>query len=764
MALLIVFPSPVDAQQSNVQGRVRDEDGSGVFGARVAISSGEGGSFATDTDRLGSYRVSGVPAGRYELTVTALGYATHRQPVEVVATRDQNIEIVVERAALELEGISVEAERSRERTRFEEVPGATVREVNLEEIRFIPSVGEPDPVRAIEVLPGVVSTTDFSASFNVRGGSQDQNLILLDGIPIFSPFHLGGLFSVFNADMIDRVELQSGGFAAEHGGRVSSVLEIESDVGSGELGVDAALSLLSTRAAIGGRLPDGVADALGHANVRYRFSARRSYLDVLLAPVFDFPYHLADFQTVVEGWTRGGDRVTFTAYTGEDVFDLTSFDPDDFPLRVDWDWGNDALGVRWSHPRSGGGSVDLRANFSRFGTGLTFPDFGDTDFNSRIQQGQLRVDLDFRPSGRVSVQTGGSIERMSYRNRFFGGGTEFGGGRGEGTLFGAFVQGRWSTPRSWLVELGVRADGYMPTPGPSIVEASPRFAVKRFLGGGDVAVKLAAGRYTQFVHSLRDEDLPLGLDIWVLAGDRAPHTVSDQVQIGIEGYRDVDWFWSVEAYYRSFDGVVTFNAADNPNDDLDDILGGRGASWGADLMIRRETGDVRGWMALSFLDAERTFPDERSPLVPAPEITFPPIFDRTVDLDLVLSYPAPWGWTGGVRWNLGTGTPFTRPAGLYDVYSPRFVNGGTLDFTGDQAVLLEPRNGARYPVYHRLDVSFRGSFEKSWGTLTPYLSVVNVYNRRNVLFYFFELDEDPPVRSGVSMFPLLPTFGLEVTF
>lgn len=759
------------AQASTVQGQVRDEDGTAVFGATVTLHRGDRLLYGAESDRLGSFRISEVAPGPYEMRVQALGYAELVQALDVGFATTQDLDLRLQPSALQIEGIAVEAERSRQRRRFEEIPGPTVREMDRSEVRWVPGVAEPDPVRAIEVLPGVVSTSDFSAAFHVRGGSQDQNLILLDGIPIFSPFHLGGLFSVFNADMIDRVELMSGGFAAEHGGRVSSVLDIDSDPGSGDFGVDGAVSLLSSRAAVAGSLPKGFSDALGHANVRYRLSARRSYFDVLLKPAFEFPYHLTDLQGVIEGWTRSGGRVTVSAYSGEDVFALTSIDDEDFPLRVDWDWGNDAVGARWTQPRSGGGSVDVRANFSRFGTGLIFPDFGDTEFDSRIQQAQLRSDLDFRPTPRWSFQTGAMAQRLSYGNSFATGGTDFGGGRGTATLLGSYVQARWTSPRKWLVEIGLRGDLYAPDPGSTVFEPAPRVALKRFLGSGEVALKLAAGRYTQFLHSLRDEELPLGLDIWVLAGERAPHTVSDQIQFGIEGFRDIDWYWSVEGYYRHFDGVVSFNNADDPNDDLDDILAGRGASWGVDVMLRKETGTVQGWLALSYLRAERTFPDALSPLEETPFVTYPPIFDRRVDADLVLTYPGPWGWTGGVRWNLGTGIPYTRALGSYAYYQPRYVEGGGLDWTGDDqdatggyGVVLGDRNSSRYPTYHRLDLSFRRTFDKSWGSLTPYLNLVNVYNQRNVLFYFFEYEQDPPVRSGISMFPVLPTIGLEVTF
>jgi hypothetical protein len=772
---------PVSAQDMTVQGRVRDDEGTAVYRATVALLRGETPIRVIDTDRLGLFRLLAVAPGPYTVRVQALGYTEHSENIAVGSTETIELDLRLQRDAIELQGISVEAERSRARARFDQVGGATVRELALVDVRSVPGIGEPDPIRALEVLPGVVSTSDFTAAFHVRGGSQDQNLILLDGMPIFSPFHLGGVFSVFNADMIDRVELHSGGFPAEHGGRVSSVLQIESDAGNGDFSVDGAVSLLATRVAVGGRLGSSVANALGFANVRYRTSGRRSYLDLIVGQL---PYHLTDFQTIVEGWTTGGDRVTLTAYSGKDVFDLTSLDDEDFPLRIDWDWGNDAVGARWTHPRSGGGSLDVKANFSRFQTGLTFPDFADTRLSSRVQQGQLKADLDLRPWPQISVQVGASVERQSYKNLFTTGGTEFSNGRGDGWQLGTYVQTRWAVPSTWLVELGVRSDGYSPDPGDWVHEIAPRVAVKRFLGGGDLAVKLAAGRYTQFVHSLRDEELPLGLDFWVLTGERAPHTVSDQIQVGIEGYQGADWFWSAEAYVRSFEGVVTFNIAENPNDDLDDILSGEGLSYGVDLLVRKERGAVTGWLAASFLKADRTFPDRSSARPNPPDISYSPIFDRRMDLDFVLRYPAPWGWEGGLRWNVGTGTPYTRALGSYRYYEPTYIEDGGLAWSGAEesladgdsesdgnsspdegyGVVLEDRNSSRYPTYHRLDVGFRKTFDKSWGRLTPYLNLVNLYNRRNVLFYFFEYERDPATRSGVSMFPMLPTFGLEVRF
>jgi len=769
-----LLPASLAAQAGAVQGRVRDDEGSAVYGAQVRLVRAGAAVRAAETDRLGFFRIAGVSPGAYTVEAGGIGYAQTEQPVYVGPAEVVELDLVLARRAVEVQGITVGAERSRQRIRFEEIGGATVREMELVDLKRVPGLAEADPLRAVEVLPGVVSTSDFSAAFHVRGGSQDQNLILLDGVPVFSPFHLGGFFSVFNADMLDRAELQSGGFPSEHGGRVSSVLQIESDAGDGRLGVDAGASLLASRVAVGGGVPRGASRALGLSNIHWKASARRSYFDWLLKPAFEFPYHLQDFQGVAEAWTRGGDRFRFTAYSGDDILDLTRLDPEDFPLRIDWGWGNDVVGARWTHPRRDGGAVDARVSWSRYASGLTFPDFGDTEFRSGVSQAQARLDWDVRPTHFLYLRMGASAERMSYDNLATSGGTEFAAGKGRGILGGAYAQASWSRTRAWLVEAGARLDHWSPRTGEALQEVSPRLALKRFFSEGNGALKLAAGRYTQYVHSLRDEELPLGLDVWVLAGERAPAVVSDQLQAGLEGYPREDWFLSLEGYLRDFDGVVMFNPADDPNDDLDDILDGTGRSWGADLLVRKEGGRVNGWVALSYLKARRTFPDMLSGERPAPSVTYAPVFDRRVDADVVLRYPLPWGWEGGLRWNLGTGTPYTRAVGAYALYSPRYVDrGGRLgwdgadedtDELGGYAVILGERNGSRYPVYHRLDLSARKTVRKPWGTVVPYVDVLNTYNRRNVLFYFYEYSESPPVRSGISMFPFLPTFGVEIHF
>ena len=763
------LPGVLAAQTGGVEGRVLDADGPPVFAANILLARPETPEEVeriAETDRFGYYRIENLVPGEYRLRAQRIGYGEAVRTIEVVADLRIEIDFTLAASPVVLEGISISTAETRERSRFLETAGVTVREISQAELRLVPGLAEADPIRAVEVLPGVVSTSDFTASFNVRGGSADQNLILLDGVPIFNPFHLGGIFSVFNADMVGRVELSSGGFPAEHGGRVSSLLLVESDPGTDDFSVRGGVSLLAARVALGGRAPGIMERTLGLQRLKWRASARRSYFDQLARSV---PYHLKDFQGVVEGWTSGGSRILITAYKGDDVFNLTdpSEDEDEgFPLRAAWAWGNDLIGVRWTMPRRDGGTLDVQAGHTRFNSALAFPDFSDTEFSSGISQFSLGAQLEHAMGRRWTLKSGVSADRMTHLNLIRSGGTRFTDNAGEGWLGGVFTHAEWRGGLDWLVEAGLRADRWMPVSGDANIQVAPRVAFKRFFRGGDVALKAAAGRFTQFLHSARDDEIPIGIDVWVLTGDLAPRIVSDQIQVGVDAYFEGGWFASLETYERFFDGVTTFNPVDDPNRGNDDLLPGTGRSHGVDFFLRKTGDGLTGWLSASWLRATRTFPDFLSGREPPTDHTYPPIFDRRLDVDLVLRLPLPAGLRGGVRWNLGTGLPYTRPLGSFAYFSPQNVSGGRLTWQEDEAnaMFLGPRNGARYPAYHRLDLSMRRTFIFGWGTLTPHLDVLNVYNRKNVLFYFFDYSAGTATRSGLSMFPILPTVGLEVTF
>ncbi len=770
------LPDHARAQNGTVAGRVWSAEGTPLEDVTVelVLAADSAARRASHTGELGYFAFRDVAPGAYVLAFGLIGYAPGRQDVTVAPGERTEIEAVLAVRPLALEGVTVDAERSRVRTRFEENAGTTVHDVGKKAIKSVPGVAEADPLRAIEVLPGVTTVSDISPAFNVRGGSADQNLILLDGVPILSPFHLGGAFSVFNADMIRRAELRSGGFPAEYGGRVSSVLLLDSDVGDGRLGVDGGVSLLASRAAVNGSLPVSLSDWMGLASARWRMSARRSYVDVVLRPWTNVPYTLHDLQGVFEAWTKGGNRFRVTAYSGNDRLDGRNGlgDPpeegESTPFRIVWEWGNKAVGGSWTHPMTGGGALDLRGYFSQYESDLFFPDFTDARFLTRMHETGFGADLERRPTPRTRWKSGLSTKRAWYDNQIQDRDTGVGGpggGRGEGWEFAGYSQLHWEPSRRWLIEAGVRLDRWQPGRGPDETTVSPRVAVKRFLEGGKSAVRLSMGRYSQFVHSRRNEELPLGLDLWLLAGERAPRVISDQVQAGFERFfgEDEEWFATAEGYYRTFDGVLTTNFADDPNDPLDDLLPGRGRAYGLDLFLKRDRGPTTGWLSVSFMRTTRTFPDTRSGLDPLPEISVPPVFAQDVDIDLVLQRDLGWELEAGLRLNFSVGRPYTRPLGAYagNRFLPIY---GRWDFDVFPGLLLGPRNGDRYPPRHRLDVSLRKAMRWDWGRVTPYLNVLNVYNRKNALFYFFEFDRNPPRRQGVSMTPILPTIGVEMSF
>ena len=170
-------------------------------------------------------------------------------------------------------------------------------------------------------------------------------------------------------------------------------------------------------------------------------------------------------------------------------------------------------------------------------------------------------------------------------------------------------------------------------------------------------MKASAGRYAQFLQSVRNEEFPVGLDVWVLASHQVPHVVSDQLQVGLEGYPGENWFLSLEGYVREFGGVATTNQAIDPNDLGNEYLPGNGRSYGADFFLRRSAGMTEAWISVSWLRAQRSFPDPLSGLNPAPDITFPPVFDRRLDVDLVLNRTFRGGWRRASDSTSGQGFP-----------------------------------------------------------------------------------------------------------
>lgn len=391
---LMVFCLPAEAlgrQGATIHGRVTEAAtsagrGAPVGAALIELVPVEGGAarHAMSSADDGSYRLGEIPAGAYRLQVQRIGFELLTLELRLSPGEVRRLDLELRARAFAVEGVVVEGERaeSRERVRFQTEAGVTARVVSSMEMKRLPGLAEADVLRAIEVLPGVVTTSDFSSAFNVRGGSADQNLILLDGFPVFNPFHLGGLFSVFNADILSGAELLAGGFGAEYGGRASSVLNVETKEFTGtDFGGEAGVSLLASRLSLHGGLP------FAPHRGGWFLSARRSYFDKIIPPDEGLPYHLVDLQGGLTVSLPGAGRLRLVAYAGDDILDMSKreskrTEEGDADVRLAWDWGNDLLGLRWDQPW-GEWISTAWLGVSRYTENFGLVDFDGLNYSSR---------------------------------------------------------------------------------------------------------------------------------------------------------------------------------------------------------------------------------------------------------------------------------------------------------------------------------------------------------------------------------------------
>ena len=786
---IVVVPlAPAEPPPLNgtIRGRIRTEVAFPLEDATAHIFAAADSTAhrVTLTDHLGFFAFHDLPPGDYTLAVGRIGYAPHEKLITLESGAVAQLDLELAEQPVALEEVQVDGFGSREQARFRQSAGETVQEIDRAQLRSVPGVAEADPMRALDALPGVTRVSDIAASFNVRGGSADQNLVLLDGVPIFNPFHSLGLFSVFSTDMVRRAELRSGGFPAEYGGRASSVLLVESDLGDGTFGVDAGVTLLTARISVAGGLPEDAREKFGLASVRWRIGTRRSYADALTRPFLSapFPYHFQDRQAGVEVWTKGGSRLRLTTYSGRDVANLTDIerlderDPEVLPDQdVKWRWGNKAIGIAWTRPRPGGGALDIHGSYSRFEGDFNLSEFASPLLTTAIHNTTLGADLEHRFGSRIRWKSGLHARYVDFSGKSSGKPSALlptDASSGGGTAL--YTQVDWTPSRRWLVEGGLRLDLWESSRGGTRA-VSPRVAVKRFFRDGRWAVHASSGRYVQFLQSVRDESLPIAIDPWVLTGgaggEWVPPVVSRQVQGGVEGFLgDGDeWFASAEAYHRRYEGLATRNWGEDPRNRDDDVLIGTGRSFGADLVLRRNRGATTGWVSLSLLKATRRFPESGSGPGAGSMIEYPADFDRRLELDLVVQRRIPWDVDAGLRWSFGTGLPHTRLV-PYRVPRQQIIDLG-LGEGEEEVVWLGPRNGERYPVRHRLDISLRKVVRKRWGLITPYLNLINVYNRKNVVQYIYDRHYTSFVgsnsvrgRRGLALVPFIPTFGVEVSF
>lgn len=663
-----------------------------------------------------------VPDGVDTVTIYALVVPVSLKPVVITATE----------TPLARERFETEAQSSR---------------VTLApaDIQRAPALFEPDVVRVVQYLPGTVAKNDYQIGFNVRGGESDQNLIQLDGVPIFNPSHLAGLFSTFDANAVARTDFYTGGFPADYSGRLSSVLDITLRDGNPDrVAVNGEVSLLSSKVLVEG--PAGPATWLA--------SVRRTYADALVS-LFSakvLPYHFTDvLGKVTLPYGRRGS-VAVTGYWGRDAFnlELVKATADHPSQRVKFDWGNALVGASWRQPLGSTALLETRAGVSTFSTTLALrPSLVEFTNDARLFTAQST--LMPAPGARHDLRLGGAVESyaMNYGLGSVALETSFFTAHYAPTVWSLFADDRWRAARWLLLRPGVRLDHVT---GADRTVAAPRLSFRTYLGSSD-AIQGSVGRYYQAIHSIRDQEIPVTIfEFWIGADRNVPIGRADHVVLGYERWFGRDVQLSVEGYHKTFAGLVTPNRAQDLRVAGDEFIPADGYAWGADLLLRKYTGAIRGWIAYGYTRTVRR----------SQGVEFPPAHDRRHTLNVIAFTPGPLGSDMGIRFGLGSPLPYTGFIGQWD---HRFYDATNNRFTDAETEPISSTiNGERYPTYTRLDVSLRWQFEEWGGRWEAYVQVANVYNRMNPFLYVFDYDAAPPTRTGVSQIPLLPMFGVEFWF
>ena len=703
-------------ETGTIRGFVKDSsNGEPLCYVNVYLTGARAGAMS---DEHGYYVISQAPAGTDTLIVALLGYQRFRQWITVKVGETVTLDVRLEPEAIELTDIVVTAEQERHR---EEVRIST-QTLSQRELKTIPGLAEPDVFRIVQLLPGVVAGSDFSSKFYVRGGSADQNLILLDGITIYNPYHLGGVFSTFNIDAIKESELLKGGFPAEYGGRLSSVLRIITREGNTErFEGTGGISLLSSKLTLEGPFLQGA----------WLLSGRRTYFDqIFKGTKYHFPYYFYDIQAKCHQNLSYEDKVSLSGYWGNDVL---HFDP------FNMIWGNRALTVHWRH-------LVTDRLFSTFF-------LATSHFNQSLKIAGL---LELK-NGVMDYSTGAALSYFCNEHHHFKMGyfykymkaqfkqkfqeTTFVDYHPHSNYAALYFQDKWKPDARWIIQPGVRLNYFSSQDAPDHFKVTPRLSL-RYLLTDRTTVKGSWGVYSQYLNTVNDEDSQSPNDLWFpIVGKLQPGEAFHYIG-GIEHKLPWRTTLEVEGYYKSFDHLILLDTKSDSDKFEEVFKQGPGFAFGAELLWKREVGRLTGWTSYTLGWTRKTIEGEE----------YFPRYDRRHSFNWISTYKLSRRWSCSLVWVYGTGFPYTQKLGRYREY--------IYEQEPEDREIVGLKNNRRYPVYSRVDINLR--YDRRH--MGAYLQIINVTNRENVYLYWFEYDENPARKEAVTMFPILPTLGVEFRF
>ncbi len=718
--------------------------------------------YGASTDVNGYYIITKVPPGEYILMVTSMGFDTLREQITVKVGDILNKNLFVNESSITLGTVHVSAERQAASTETR----TSIVKVTPIDIKQIPSVGgQPDLAQYLQVLPGVIFTGDQGGQLYIRGGSPIQNKVMLDGMVIYNPFHSIGLFSVFETDIIRNADIFTGGFNAEQGGRISSIMDITTRDGNkkrmaGKIGA----STFGANVMIEGPIKKQAETGGGSSS--FILSAKNSYLkqtsDIFYGYVHadeGLPFTFLDLYGKVSINASNGSKLNFFGFNYTDRVNYQDIS--------DYSW--DAAGAGANFVIIPGNSPVLlqgvmaysnyemqldednaqprTSSVNGFNAGLNFTYFmGKDELKYGLELNGFKTDFEF------FSETGGRINQRQNTTEL--------------ALYGKY---KLNTGK-FLIEPGFRLQWYASL---SELSPEPRLAIK-YNATAHTRLKLAAGLYSQNLISARKDRDVVNLFYGFLSGpDNLPaefdgKEVTSKLQksqhliLGLE--QDLSRYFTVnlEGYYKYFPQLTNLNRYKiyDENDappgatDLEkkDFLIEKGKAYGVDLSLKYNRNNLYFWGAYSFAFIEKY----------DGEVWYYPHYDRRHNLNMLASYTMGdlKQWEVSLRWNFGTGFPFTESQGYFEkLLFPGGINSDYVTENGNMGIQYAELNKGRLPSYHRLDFNMKRIFFLGQHTeLQADFSVTNIYDRANV-FYINRLT------SGVvRQLPVMPSLGLTLTF
>ncbi len=742
LALLLLLTTP--ALAADLGGFVRDKaSGESLPFVNVYL---RGENRGTTTNESGYYAMAALPPGAHTLVASLVGYRSFEKQIQV-EDKDLVININIREESIQLETTTIEAKRD-EIASYDISPGRTT--LQVKELKSAPAAIEADPIRTIQTLPGVSALSDFSVGLYVRGGTPDQNLVLLDGTDVYNASHLFGLFSTFPADAAKSTELLRGGYPAKYGDRLSAVLNVITDEGNKEeFQAQGGLSLLASRLTLQGPVAKG----------SWLLSGRRTHLDPVIGLAKDaldakkFAYNFYDLQGKTHQVFSHADQFTLAGYSGRDalVYRFDEFD-------IDLTWGNRTISSKWTHVFDSALFGNFLFTGSRFEASTIFntEDVELREFN-RLTDLSLKGDLNYFPASGHAVEAGFLSKRMSMEYRFGEADQNWVNIDTEGFHHAFYLQDNWtSTPRLTL-QPGLRFSHF--TNG-SYSGVAPRLAA-RYQLGVDTFVKGAVGRYHQYIFRLAREFQGISIlsNVWALADSTAEPSEALHYILGAET-RWLGILVDAEAYYKDYGGLYELNYDEQDSIEIRDILRrGKGRAYGFDVLFKRSEGRHTGWLSFSTGLSERTI-DGLNQDAQGKERAFKSKFDRRFSVDLIHSWRFRKKWTLNTALAYASGQPYTQILGRGEILLPS----GTRFPVQEKGEL----NGVRLPSYQRLDMGVERQFNfRSWD-MKFFFQVVNLTNRKNIFNYFWSdgkpEQRKPDKRREIPMLPLLPSFGIDFNF